>query len=150
MDMNKEKMMELYERNSDSVYRICLSYMKNVTDAEDIVQETFVKVFTSNVELENERHERGWLILTASNLCKDNLKHWRRKNSRLEDFDDSIEEQNYGIDNTLAEIMKIPNKYKTVLFLYYYEGYSTGEISKIIKKKDATVRSTLSRGREIL
>ncbi len=143
-------MTEIYNRNVLSVYRLCFSYLKNVTDTEDIVQETFVKAFMRDKSFENERHEKGWLIMTAGNMCKDLLSHWWRKNRNLDDYETLQAKAGFDIDETFIEIMKLPPKYKTVIYMYYYEEYSTREISEILKKNKSTVCSLLKRGREIL
>lgn len=143
-------MTEIYNRNVLSVYRLCFSYLKNVTDTEDIVQETFVKAFMRDKAFENERHEKGWLIMTAGNMCKDMLSHWWRKNRNLDDYETLQTKAGFDIDETFIEIMKLPPKYKTVIYMYYYEEYSTREISEILKKNKSTVCSLLKRGREIL
>jgi len=121
-----------------------------VTDTEDIVQETFVKAFMRDKAFENERHEKGWLIMTAGNMCKDLLSHWWRKNRNLDDYETLQAKAGFDIDETFIEIMKLPPKYKTVIYMYYYEEYSTREISEILKKNKSTVCSLLKRGREIL
>lgn len=143
-------MTEIYNRNVLSVYRLCFSYLKNVNDTEDIVQETFVKAFMRDKAFENERHEKGWLIMTAGNMCKDLLSHWWRKNRNLDDYETLQAKAGFDIDETFIEIMKLPPKYKTVIYMYYYEEYSTREISEILKKNKSTVCSLLKRGREIL
>ena len=143
-------MTEIYNRNVLSVYRLCFSYLKNVTDTEDIVQETFVKAFMRDKAFENERHEKGWLIMTAGNMCKDLLSHWWRKNRNLDNYETLQAKAGFDIDETFIEIMKLPLKYKTVIYMYYYEEYSTREISEILKKNKSTVCSMLKRGREIL
>lgn len=143
-------MTEIYNRNVLSVYRLCFSYLKNVTDTEDIVQETFVKAFMRDKAFENERHEKGWLIMTAGNMCKDLLSHWWRKNRNLDNYETLQAKAGFDIDETFIEIMKLPPKYKTVIYMYYYEEYSTREISEILKKNKSTVCSMLKRGREIL
>lgn len=143
-------MTEIYNRNVLSVYRLCFSYLKNVTDTEDIVQETFVKAFMRDKAFENERHEKGWLIMTAGNMCKDLLSHWWRKNRNLDDYETLQAKAGFDIEETFIEIMKLPPKYKTVIYMYYYEEYSTREISEILKKNKSTVCSLLKRGREIL
>ena len=121
-----------------------------MTDTEDIVQETFVKAFMRDKAFENERHEKGWLIMTAGNMCKDLLSHWWRKNRNLDDYETLQAKAGFDIDETFIEIMKLPPKYKTVIYMYYYEEYSTREISEILKKYKSTVCSLLKRGREIL
>lgn len=148
--MTDNEMTEIYNRNVLSVYRLCFSYLKNVTDTEDIVQETFVKAFMRDKAFENERHEKGWLIMTAGNMCKDLLSHWWRKNRNLDDYETLQAKAGFDIDETFIEIMKLPPKYKTVIYMYYYEEYSTREISEILKKNKSTVCSMLKRGREIL
>ena len=76
----KAEFIEIYSRQVDTVYRVCYSFMKNKADTEDLVQETFLKLLSTKKEFENERHERAWLIVTASNACKDLLKRpWRRE-----------------------------------------------------------------------
>jgi len=148
--LTDNEMTEIYNRNVLSVYRLCFSYLKNVTDTEDIVQETFVKAFMRDKAFENERHEKGWLIMTAGNMCKDLLSHWWRKNRNLDDYETLQAKAGFDIDETFIEIMKLPPKYKTVIYMYYYEEYSTREISEILKKNKSTVCSLLKRGREIL
>lgn len=148
--MTDNEMTEIYNRNVLSVYRLCFSYLKNVTDTEDIVQETFVKAFMRDKAFENERHEKGWLIMTAGNMCKDLLSHWWRKNRNLDNYETLQAKAGFDIDETFIEIMKLPLKYKTVIYMYYYEEYSTREISEILKKNKSTVCSMLKRGREIL
>ena len=80
----------IYNRHVDAVYRLCYSYMKNAADAEDMVQETFLRLIRSGKSFENDRHERAWLIVTASNLCKDQLKHWWRKTVALEEQEEAL------------------------------------------------------------
>lgn len=148
-EMNEIKFKEIYDRNVDIVYKICYSYMKNKFDSEDIVQEVFVRLIRKNPEFENEKHEKAWLIVTASNLCKNNLKSWKRKMEDIENYEsDCVEELKE--DNTIHIVLNLPDKYKTVIYLYYYEGYTTIEIAKAMEKNESTVRSLLKRGRDLL
>lgn len=148
--MDEMKFKEIYERNVDTVYRICYSYLKNKSDAEDIVQETFIRLLRKEVKFENYKHEKAWLIVTASNLCKNSLKSWKNKIDNIEDYNLANPNEKNDIDETLHIVLNLPNKYKITIYLYYYEGYSSIEIAKIIGKKESTVRSQLKRGREIL
>ena len=147
--MEELKFKEIYDRNVNNVFRICYSYMKNKHDAEDVVQDVFVQLIRKNPNFENERHERAWLIVTASNLCKNNLKSWKRKQESIQDYEGELH-QEIKEDNTINIVLNLPEKYKTVIYLYYYEGYSSIEIAKAIDKKESTVRSLLKRGRDIL
>jgi RNA polymerase sigma-70 factor (ECF subfamily) len=126
-------------------------YLKNIPDAEDAVQNIFLKLIYGNYRFENLEHERAWLILTSQNHCKNILKHWWRK--KRVDID-NIPEPSYERKNTFDDIWKqillLPNKYKIVIYLYYYEGYSTEEISEILNIKSPTIRSQLSTARKKL
>ena len=133
---------ELYVQHVDAVYRICYSFLKNRTDAEDAVQETFLRLMQSQKPLENDAHLRGWLVVTASNVCKNMLHNW----------EEVLKSDNQTPEETavLKALMQLPEKYKTVLYLYYYEEYSCKEIAEMMQKKESTVRSLLKRGREAL
>lgn len=145
-----KEITEIYNRQVDTVYRICFSFMKNTTDTEDMVQETFLKLLSSGVSFVSEEHEKAWLIVTASNLCKDTLKKWWR---RTEDVDNpalGLKQPPFEIDEVLTAILKLPADQKTVVYMYYYEGYSTADIAGFLRCPQATVRSRLSRARKAL
>ena len=74
-----EEFVEIYNRHVDTVYRVCFSFMKNAADTEDMVQETFLKFISSRKSFASEEHEKAWLIVTASNTCKDELRRFKRK-----------------------------------------------------------------------
>ena len=142
-----KEITEIYNRQVDTVYRICFSYMKNTQDTEDMVQETFLRLLSSGVGFVSEEHEKAWLIVTASNLCKDTLKKWWR---RTEDIDDpalGLQQPPFEIDEVLAAILKLPADQKCAVYMYYYEGYTTAEIAEHLNCPEATVRSRLSRAR---
>ena len=145
----REQFVEVYSRQVDTVYRVCYSFMKNKADTEDMVQETFLRLVSTKKRFENERHERAWLIVTASNLCKDSLKKWWRKNENIEDFLDIAEEPKQE-DSILDIILQLPEDYKDAVYMYYYEGYTTVEIASHLGCPEATVRSRLMRARNKL
>jgi len=143
---------EIYNRHVDTVYRVCFMFLKNQSDTEDAVQDTFIKLMNYKGEFESEEHEKAWLIRTASNHCRDMLRHFWRKTVSLDvvqEFGDDGDES-FQIDDTLEKVLALPDKYKTVIYLYYYEGYKTQEIADMIGKPDATVRGYLRKGRELL
>ena len=143
---------EFYERNYRMVYRICFTYMKNQSEAEDCTEDVFVKVLTGSFEFSDETHEKKWLTITAINLCKDRLKHWfRRKVSPIDDdFNEPEGDPIPEPDETLEAVMKLPTKYKDVIYLHYYMDYKTDEIAEMLKKPPSTVRSHLSEARALL
>lgn len=145
-----KEITEIYERQVDTVYRICFSFMKNTADTEDMVQETFLRLLKCGIGFVSEEHEKAWLIVTASNLCKDTLKKWWRRTEDIDDPSLDLKTPPFEIDDVLGAVMKLPADQKTVVYMYYYEGYSTGEIASYLHCPPATVRSRLSRARKTL
>ena len=145
-----KEIQEIYDRHVDTVYRVCYSFMKNKPETEDMVQETFLRLITSGKKFESERHEKAWLIVTASNLCKDSLKKWWRRNENLDDHADGLPDMTQADRDVLDAVLALSADQKCVVYLYYYEGYTTEEIARHLKCPPATVRSRLSRARKQL
>ena len=101
---NKE-IMEIYDRQVDTVYRVCYAYMKNAPEAEDMTQETFLRLMSNGKPFADQRHEKAWLIITASNLCKDTLKKWWRKNENIDDYTSLPQERTETGNDVLDAIL---------------------------------------------
>lgn len=144
-----KEIMDIYHRQVDTVYRICFSFMKNKADTEDMVQDTFLRLMKSGPEFQSEKHEKAWLIVTAANLCKDSLRKAWRKNESIDDLPEMAGEDSLH-NPVLDAILTLPRDQKLAVFLYYYEGYSTAEIAKILGCRQGTVRSRLHRARDAL
>lgn len=140
----------VYKKYVDDIYRLCFSFMKNQMDAEDAVQETFLKYYRLDKSFDTEAHKKAWLIVTASNQCKDMLKHWWRQRKNLEDYTNLIYEDNSEVDDIMSLILELPNKYKTTVYLYFYEGYNSREISKLLNKPESTIRTYLQKAKKML
>ena len=140
----------IYDRNVDTVYRVCYSFMKNKSDAEDMTQEAFLKLLSADMQFENTRHEKAWLIVTASNLCKDTLKKWWRKTENIDDHTELMGPDRSANAEVMEALMSLNKDYKTAVYMYYYEGYSTAEIAVHLNCPETTVRSRLSRARKQL
>jgi len=148
---NRISVGELYDRHAKTVYRVCFMYVKNPSDAEDMTHNVFVKLMDCTRELvfENGEHEKAFLIRTAQNVCKDFLKSaWAKRTEIPGNYAAVSVKEN--IKDTLNSVMALPEKYKIPIYLYYYEGYKTAEIAKILGKPESTVRGLLRRGRNIL
>ena len=141
---------EVYERHQLMLYRICFTYMKNRADTEDMVQDTFIQLMNKGPKFQNEEHEKAWLIRVATNLCKNKLKHWWSKNISFEKKHSKFHINELEIDGTLQVILDLPDKYKTAIYLYYYEEYTSMEISKILGIPASTIRNHLYEARNIL
>lgn len=150
--MEKIKQFEtLYRKYFDVVYRICFLYMKNEADSSDMVQETFEKLIKSKPKFENEEKAKAWLIVTASNTCKTQLKKWWNK-KRIpyeEELVDFTTFKEPGLD-LKDSINKLESKYSVLLFLHYYEGFKLREIAKILKENESTLKTRLVKARQLL
>ncbi len=146
----EQEFTKVYERYVDDIFRLCFSFMKNQMDAEDVVQETFLKYFYSHKEFESPDHLKAWLIVTASNHCKDLLKQWWRKRKNLDDYEEAAGGEMEVADEMMELVMSLPEKYKTAVYLYYYEGYDSREIASLLHKPDSTIRTYLQKARKIL
>lgn len=142
-----------YERHWKYVFRLCFTYMKCEADAEDCAEDVFVKVLTGNFVFTDETHERKWLTVTAINLCKDRLKSFTRKNIGSIDDDKmpeiaAPEDEDYS--EVLVAVKNLPPKLKDVIWLYYYENYSTDEIAAVLRRPASTVRNQMRDARLLL
>lgn len=134
-----------------TVYRLCFSFLKSAADTEDAVQNVFMKLINSDKQFENAEHEKAWLIVCASNHCKDVLKSAAR--SKTGDMPDDIPDtrtETDPYDETLEAVLALPERYKDCVYLHYYEGYKTDEIAQMTGRTPSTVRSHLSEARALL
>ena len=143
------KIIDAYHRHNATIYRVCFVYLKNRTDTEDMVQNTFLKLMEHPKDFESEAHEKAWIITVAGNLCKDFFRKASRRDAPIEAAF-TLGTEDPPLDETLQAVFSLPTHYRMALYLFYYEGYSTREIAQIMRKKEGTVRSYLHRGRELL
>ena len=143
-----DNLKEIYERNVDMVYHICLIYLKNPADAEDAVHNAFVKLMEKGITFESEQHEKNWLIKVATNIAKNMLKHWSRYNADLEEVTGEIIIDEYS--EVLDALSRLPDKLKVPVYLFYYHGYSSKEIGEILRENDSTVRNHLQKAKKLL
>ena len=139
----------LLERHGNPVLRLAYSYLHNMADAEEILQESLIRFLKTAPRLENERHERAWLLQVAANLSKNRIAYDRlRKTDELNET--LAAEEREDLSFVWEAVKDLPVRDREVIHLFYYEGFSTGEIARILGQKEATVRSRLMRGREKL
>ncbi|MDE6627450.1 MAG: RNA polymerase sigma factor [Lachnospiraceae bacterium] len=148
--MDRDEVERIYMTYFDTVYRICFLYMKNETDAGDMVQETFLRLIRSGPEFETEQKVKAWLIVTASNCCKTQLTRWWRT-KRVEYNEEQIKTIADRQDRELLEsVLGLDKKYSVPMYLYYFEGYKTGEIARMLNINSSTIQTRLAKAREIL
>lgn len=140
---------EAVRKYSDTVTGVCFMRLKNMSDAEDCYQNTFMRLYTKSPEFENEQHIKAWLIRVAIRECASYMRKNRRQTPVESFYDEPYSDNSDNLDISWA-LMKTPSKYREVLYLHYCEEYKVREIAVIIGKKENTVKSLLKRGREIL
>lgn len=148
----EERVSEVYSKYRLDVFRLALSYLKNIEDSKDVVQDVFIKYMKNCRSVDPER-EKAWLLKVTSNMCKNRLAApWRKRNTDIE----SIRELNFTSEDrepdaeVFQAVMNLPVKYRVVVHLYYYEGYAYKEISSVLKTPLSTVSMRLTRARQML
>lgn len=151
--MNRVDYVKTVERYSNNLYKIALSYCKNRYDAEDILQNVFIKLLQANEKFESDEHIKRWLIRVTVNCCKDFCaSFWKKRITGIDEVrQGGIQEFSTSEQSELYEqVMKLPPKYRVVIHLYYYEDYSVKEIAEILEIKETTVQTQLMRARKKL
>ncbi|MGL4913264.1 MAG: RNA polymerase sigma factor [Romboutsia sp.] len=135
-------------KHSRTCAKVAFSYLKNVSEAEDITQEVFLTLFESSKKFEDDEHLKAWLIRVTINKCKNHLKSswFKNRNELPEDLAYMPKEES----ELLQAVLSLSSKYRIPIHLYYYEGYSIKEISEILEEPMATVGTRLARGRKKL
>ena len=144
---SKEELAGLYRRRVGMVYQICLMLLKNVPDAEDACQTAFRKVLEQSEPFRDPEHERAWLIVTARNECRNQLKHWWRTRRAGEEALETIPWEAPEDGEVWQALLSLPERERTALYLHYYQGYSTEETAELMGTKPATLRTWLFRAR---
>ena len=143
-----DRAVDLY---ADTVKRICFCHLKCREDAEDIFQEVFLKYMLHEGEFESGEHEKAWLIRVSLNACKDRLRGLLRRSSlSLEEVAEQAAEGSGERRELLSAVLALPVKYRDVIYLHYYEGYTAAQIAQLLRSRENTVYSLLKRGRDML
>jgi RNA polymerase sigma-70 factor (ECF subfamily) len=138
---------EAFKTHSDMVYRLAVARVKNKYDADDILQEVFLRFIKCKDKIENEEHLKALLIRITINCSKSLLtSSWFKRTEALSENLSVTDE----FSDTLDAVLRLPQKYRTVIHMHYYMGYSVDEIADILKSKPSTVKSWLHRARQKL
>lgn len=148
---SEEEAGRAVEQYADLVCRICMIHLKNYEDSEDIFQTVFLKYVLRSEPFDSQEHEKAWIIRVTVNACRDLLKSFFR--SRTVSLDQLIERpQDMPEDHSdiLEAVLELPARFRDVVYLHYYEGYTAPEIGRILKKNPNTVYTLLARARQLL
>ncbi|MCR5101202.1 MAG: sigma-70 family RNA polymerase sigma factor [Butyrivibrio sp.] len=140
---------EILDKYGNQILRMAYSYLHNMQDAEDMLQDTLIKYMQKAPEFESEEHEKAWLLRVCANLSKNRIDYNKVRNTD-ELNDELISEDKEDLAFVWDAVKSLPQKYKEVIHLFYQEGYQTKAIANILDMKETTVRSNLARGREQL
>ncbi len=148
--MTKWDINLIVEEYADTITRICYSYGKNYDDTQDIMQNVFLKLMRANPKFDSKEHEKAWIIRVTINECKDFLKNIFRRHASLEEIQEIPIEEEEDLSYIREAVLKLPDKYKSVIYLFYYEGYTAVEIAGILHKKENTIYTWMNRARQML
>ena len=146
----REGIAALYRRHIKMVYQICLVLMKNVPDAQDAAQTVFRKVMEYDKPFRDPEHEKAWLITTARNECRNQLRHWWRTRRESASLLETLVWEQPEDGFVWEQVARLPEKQRLTIYLYYYQGYDTNEIAQMLDEKPATIRARLAQGRKTL
>lgn len=147
----RQSVKELFEKYQNNLYAVAFNVCKNAEDAKDVVQDTFIQYHLLKKEFDNEQHIRAWLIRVAINKAKNmNRTFWRKNKVPLEEYIETLAFETPESEELFETVMKLPEKYRIVIHLFYYEDYTVHEIADILKITESNVKVRLSRGRVML
>ena len=136
-------------RFGDSILRYAYTYLHNMSDAEEVLQDTLVQFLKTAPEFESENHEKAWLLRVAANLSKNRIRYNKlRETDELNE--ELVAEEREDLSFVWEAVKSLPVKYREVIHLFYHEGYQTAQIAKVLGRNESTVRSDLRRGWEKL
>lgn len=151
---SEEEVRNAIHLYGDSVKRVCMVYLKNSADTEDIFQNVFIKYATRSPQFESDEHEKAWVLRVAINECKDFLKSFYKRNIMPARPDLLIHQQTTSLSTerskVLEAVLSLPRRYREVIYLFYYEDYSAVKIAEVLNKNANTIYTRLARGRDML
>lgn len=146
MDSGKD-IREAVVKYSDTLYKVCIVILCNEHDAQDAIQETFCRYLEKRPDFRDEEHEKAWLIRVATNICRDMIRfRIRHPKVSIDEVENSLKAPEYK--ETLRELLQLPVRQKTVIYLHYVEGYRIREIADMLGTTESAVKMRLKRGRE--
>ncbi|MEY8338796.1 sigma-70 family RNA polymerase sigma factor [Lachnospiraceae bacterium 62-35] len=148
---SEQEVNRAIERYSNTIRRLCMIYLKNYVDTEDIFQTVFLKYVLSSISFESEEHEKAWFIRVTINACKDLLKNFfRRRTISLDEIMEQPAELSPDYRDVLEAVFSLPQKYRDVVYLHYFEDYTAPQISRILGKNVNTIYTLLTRSKQML
>lgn len=149
--LSQDYIRYILDTYSQTLIKLSYTYVKNICDAEDIAQDVFVALIKRGKPFDSTEHEKAWLLRTVINKSKNHLRSgWIKRTVSLSDSAELGTDVSDEKTQVMEAVLSLPEKYRTVIHLFYYNGYSINEIAEIVGKKPATVGTLLARGRSLL
>lgn len=146
----EEQFSQIAKKYMDTIFRVAFNYLKNQPEADDITQDVLLKLYLTDKTFENDEHIKNWLIRVTINCCKKAFLSPWKKIEPLDSYADKLSFTTPEHSSLFYMTMELPRKYRLVIYLYYYEGYSTQEIAQLLNIPKTTVATHLHRGRKML
>ena len=141
----------IYTKYADRLYAAAFNICRQQQDAEDAVQDAFIRLYHSNKDFESEEHIKAWLLRVTINAAKSTKRlFWNRMRSSYEEYMDSLTFKEESDRSLMDEVLNLPEKYRIVIHLFYFEEYKVREIADILNVSENTVKTRLLNGRRIL
>ena len=147
----RQSLEELIEAYQKSLYAAAFNICRNTADANDVVQDPFIQYYTTKKQFQDEEHLKAWLLRVAINRAKDiSRSFWKKNRLSIEDYADAVPFESREETGLFEAVMRLPEKYREVIHLYYYEDLSIKETARILRITEGSVKMRLSRGRSFL
>lgn len=142
---------QAYEQYADRVFAAAFAVCRDRADADDVTQDTFMRYMTREQDFQSEEHLKAWLLRVAVNRARDLTRSfWRRNRASWEEYMTELPFEEPADRDLFAAVMALPERYRTVIHLFYYEELSVAQIAALLSDREGTVKSRLSRGRKLL
>ena len=142
----EQHLREVMDAHGSRILRLAYSYVHNMQDAEEILQDTLIKLLNSAPEFESAEHEKAWLLRVAANLAKNKIEYNKLRDTD-ELKDDLVAEEREDLSFVWEAVKSLPENYREVIHLFYNEGYQTDEIAELLNETGANIRTRLKRAR---
>ena len=141
----------IVDKYKDNLFSVAFNICRNAADADDVVQDTLIQYHTTDKQFDSEQHIRAWLLRVAINKAKNiNMSFFRRASVPIEDYIETLQFESPEVKDLFESVLKLPEKYRIAIHLFYYEDYSVKEIAAILHTSENNVKVRLSRGRRML
>ena len=147
--MTRDEFALAVERYADMIFRVAYSVLRRREDAEDVMQDVLLRLYRADRSFDSEEHRKAWLIRVAVNESR-KAARWYRRAAPLEELPETAAFDRSEDRELFLAVMALPEKYRTAVYLHYYEGYSVREIAALTGSRESTVQTRLARARELL